>query len=85
VCVGAIQGFLLRFLHNELPWQPDEDLREHYGAVGAAYSEGFAVGFFLCLFLTVAAVGVVAWLDRRREKEEVRIPVGPIGLVKNSK
>lgn len=80
VCWGAIQGFVIRVLHGELPIVTGT--RDHYLAVGKAYSEGFTAGFFLCFFLTLSAIGVTAWLDRRRERLDVKIPVGPVGLVK---
>jgi hypothetical protein len=85
VCLAVIQGFVLRVFHGELPWTSSHGTRDHYLAIGKAYSEGFAAGFFLCFFLTLLAVGISEWLARRKERDDVPIPVGPVGLVKTSK
>ena len=85
VCLVLIQGFVLRILHGDLPWDASRGTREHYLAVGSAYSEGFGAGFFLCFFLILFAVGLMEWLDRRRPDDRQPIPVGPVGLVKSSK
>src|SRR5262245_17329914 len=85
VCIAAIQGFVLRVLHGELPWDQTHGTRDHYLAVGTAYSEGFGAGFFLCFFLILLAVGILELLDRRRRRDDVPIPVGPVGVIKISK
>ena len=85
VCLAFILGFVLRVLHSELPWNGASGTRDHYLAVGSAYSEGFGAGFFLCFFLILFAVGILGFLDRRPEREDQPIPVGPVGLVKSSK
>ena len=85
VCLAVIQGFVLRVLHGDLPWDPTRGTRDHYLAVGSAFSEGFGAGFFLCFFLVLFSVGILEWLDRRREREDTPIPVGPVGIVKISK
>ena len=72
VCVAALVGFVVTMVHNNLPWEPDQSVREHYLAVGRSYSQGFTVGFFLCFSLSVLAISVAAlgrsgparqWLD----------------------
>jgi hypothetical protein len=85
VCLVVILGFFLRVLHGKLPWDGTSGTRDHYLAVGSAYSEGFGAGFFLCFFLILLAVGIVGVLDRHPAREEQPIPVGPVGLVKSSK
>jgi hypothetical protein len=84
-CLAFIQGFVLRVLHGDLPWNRASGARDHYLAVGSAYSEGFGAGFFLCFFLVLFAVGILGWLDRRPAREDQPIPVGPVGLIKSSK
>lgn len=85
VCLAVIQGFVLRVLHGDLPWDQTRGTRDHYLAVGSAYSEGFGAGFFLCFFLILFAVGLMEWMDHRRVRDSEPIPVGPVGLVKNLK
>jgi hypothetical protein len=68
VCLVVLAGFVLTIAHNELPWTPDQSVREHYLAVGDAYSRGFIVGFFLSFFLIVLAVVISAWYDHRRKE-----------------
>ena len=84
VWVGAIGGFLVTVLTNNLTAGP-KDIRQYYVAVGQFYVQGFTVGFFLCFFLILFAVGILGFLDRRPEREDQPIPVGPVGLVKSSK
>ena len=50
---------------------------DHYLAVGQAYSNGFAVGFFLSFFLIILAVAISAWFDRRRGKERAAASTEP--------
>jgi len=66
VCFSLMFGFVLTIMHNELPWDPNQTVRDHYLAVGDSYSRGFAVGFFLCFFLTVVAVSASGLIERRR-------------------
>lgn len=65
VCLIALVGFLSTVNQNNLSWQADQSIREHYLAVGDSYSQGFTVGFFLCFFLTLIAVSVRSLLERR--------------------
>ena len=65
LCLVALVGFLSIMTQNNLPWQADQSIREHYLAVGDSYSQGFTVGFFLCFFLTLIAVSVRSWLEQR--------------------
>ncbi len=65
-CTGAFGVFVLKILFNRLPWRVDQTAREHYLAVGNAYSNGFATGFFFCFFLTLLAVAVAAWVQQKR-------------------
>ena len=67
-CVLAILRFFRKIAGNEFPVQ---DVRDHYLAVGRAYSDGFFVGFFLCFFLVLAAIGVAALLANRRRRAPV--------------
>lgn len=67
-CAAALGMFFLKMLNNGLPWPVDQSAREHYRAVSAAYSGGFATGFFLCFFLMLLAITAAAWFDRRRER-----------------
>jgi hypothetical protein len=61
ICLTAITHFLLTIRYNRLPWSPGQHARDHYLAVGHSYTQGFIVGFFLCLSLAVAAAAVAAW------------------------
>lgn len=67
VCLLALGGFLLKFSRNGIPWRPLLSQRDHYLAVGGAFSRGFATGFFLCFFLMLVAVAVGTWFEQRRE------------------
>jgi len=73
-CVVALCGFVLTVATNRLPWHPGLSVQEHYQEMGRSYSQGFVVGFFLCFFLTLAAVIVSSWWERR--KESAARPVG---------
>lgn len=62
-CTYLLVGFVQIIRHNRLPWDGYALTREHYLAVGEAYSRGFAVGFFLCFCLTVVALIVGTWYE----------------------
>lgn len=72
ICVAALVGFLVTMIHNNLPWEPDQSVREHYLAVGRSYSQGFTVGFFLSFSLSVLAISVAALVDHRRKAPRAR-------------
>ena len=67
-CLAATTWFVVRILRNELGWHPNLPAREHYQAVGTSYSEGFATGFFLCLFLVLMGAALAGWRERRRRR-----------------
>jgi len=67
-CLFALAGFVLTVATNNLPWHPGLTVQEHYQEMGRSYSQGFVVGFFLCFFLTLGAVIVSSWWERRRER-----------------
>jgi hypothetical protein len=67
VCLVALIGFLSTVNGNNLIWQADQSIREHYLAVGDSYSQGFTVGFFLCFFLTLIAVSAKSLLEQRSD------------------
>ena len=71
-CISFVAGFIGAMVNNNLPWHPDQTAREHYQAVGDSYSQGFAVGFFLCFSLALAAVAVGTWLQQRRSERELQ-------------
>jgi hypothetical protein len=66
VCLVGLFGFVAMVATNNLPWHPDWTVQDHYVEIGRSYSQGFIVGFFLCFFLIMGAVSVVAWMDKRR-------------------
>lgn len=70
LCLTALVMFFTTIVDNNLPWHPDQTVREHYVAVGRAFSQGFSVGFFLCFFITVVALVFGAWLRERRESDD---------------
>ena len=72
-CVVVLVGFVLTMATNRLPWHPGLTVQEHYQEMGRSYSQGFAVGFFLCFFLTLAAVIVSSWWERRQEVAAARV------------
>jgi uncharacterized membrane protein YecN with MAPEG domain len=72
-CVVALCGFVLTVATNRLPWHPGLSVQEHYQEMGRSYSQGFAVGFFLCFFLTLAGIIVSSWWERRRERTASRV------------
>jgi hypothetical protein len=61
LCLLSLVTFVMTILNNTVPWRPDQTMREHYLAIGRSYGDGFLVGFFLCFFLVMIAVGI----DRR--------------------
>jgi hypothetical protein len=65
VCLVALIGFVLTVLQNNLPWHQAQSVRDYYQAVGDSYSQGFLVGFFLCFFMTMIAVTISNFFDRR--------------------
>ena len=65
-CASALAIFVWKIFDNRLPWHARQTAREHYIAVGNAYTDGFATGLFLCFFLMVLAAAVVAWFEHRR-------------------
>jgi ABC-type Fe3+ transport system permease subunit len=73
LCMVALVGFVVTIVQNNLPWSPDQSVRDHYLAVGQSYSQGFTVGFFLCFFLILIAVSVAAMVQHRRETSAVRV------------
>jgi hypothetical protein len=62
----ALAGFLFKILNNGLERPAGSTIQAFYRAVGEAYSGGFLHGFSLCFFLTLLAVAVGSWFDRRR-------------------
>jgi len=86
-CVLAVVRFFRRVLTNGLPFHPKLSAREHYQAVGDAYSSGFLAGFFLCFFLVLVILAVSAILTRRRGPRLVQAddwPRRPIAIPKRS-
>ena len=77
VCLVALVGFVLTVLRNHLPWHQAQTVREYYQAVGDSYSQGFTVGFFLCFFMTMIAVTISTFFDRK-EKSTLRAGRSPI-------
>ena len=74
-CSYALIGFLRIIAGNQLPWEGTARFtRDHYLAVGEAYSRGFVVGFFLCFCLAVIAFVIGSWYEKstktRRATEE---------------
>ncbi len=67
----SVATFLSKVEENGLAWHPDQSPQEHYLAVGAAYSQGFGAGFFLCFFLILIAIVAGSW-KRRPEGRSAR-------------
>ena len=64
-CSYLLIGFLRMIADNRLPWEGTAQFtRDHYLAVGEAYSKGFVVGFFLCFCLAVIAFVVGNWYEK---------------------
>ncbi len=68
--LAAVVHFVLTVFHNSIPWHPEA--REFYLALGRSYTEGFAIGFFLCFSLAVAATAVAGILEQRRSRPQRR-------------
>lgn len=73
LCLVAVAGFVTAVATNNLPWHPGLTVQEHYLEVGRSYSQGFVVGFFLCFFLSLGAVVVSSWWERRKSLALVRV------------
>ena len=64
-CLYSLIGFLRIIADNRLVWEGSARFtREHYLAVGEAYSRGFVVGFFLCFCLAVIALIIGNWYEK---------------------
>ncbi len=62
-CLYLLGGFLRIMADNGLPWDGSAP-REHYLAVGEAYSRGFVVGFFFCFCLAIIAFVIGSWYEK---------------------
>lgn len=62
--LAAVAHFVLTVFRNQLPWHTEA--RDYYLAVGRSYTQGFAIGFFLCFSLAVAATALAGILEQRR-------------------
>jgi hypothetical protein len=62
----AVMRFLWIIVDNGLMWTPRLSPRELYLAVGNSYSLGFATGFSLAFFLSLAAIAVGSWTRNDR-------------------
>lgn len=58
LCLLSLVTFVVTILNNTVPWRPNQSIRDHYLAIGRSYGDGFLVGFFLCFFLVMIAVGI---------------------------
>jgi hypothetical protein len=79
----ALGAFLLKIRRNGLIVPTVNVPRAFYKAVGAAYSGGFLTGFALCFFLTLLAVVVSTWVERRRVAAVARTESVRISLAGN--
>jgi len=78
--VLALAAFVVKMRRNGLVLPAAPTKQAFYQSVGDAYSGGFTAGFSLCFFLTLLAVAVGTWFEKRRESaalrtESVRIPL----------
>ena len=69
-CLLGVGGFLWTVFSNNLPWSPGTTARDYYLEIGKTYSQGFIMGFFLCFFLALLAVGLAAWTRQHRSIRE---------------
>ena len=65
-CLLGVGGFVWTVFSNNLPWSPGTTARDYYLEIGKTYSQGFIMGFFLCFFLALLAVGLAAWARQHR-------------------
>lgn len=65
-CLALILSFILRIVHNELPWGEGDGVRQIYQLVGQFYGQGFFAGFFLCFCLIIAAIAINTWVEESR-------------------
>jgi hypothetical protein len=79
--VLALAGFLLKIRRNGLEVPAAPTVQAFYQSVGAAYSGGFVAGFSLCFFLTLLAVAVGTWFEKRREAAAARTESVRMSLV----
>lgn len=80
-CV-ALAGFLLKMRRNGLELPEAVTRQAFYQSVGGAYSGGFVAGFSLCFFLTLLAVAIGTWLEKRdigRIRETKTVPIPLVG------
>jgi hypothetical protein len=83
----ALASFLLKIRSNELELPSTLSAQSFYQSAGTAYTGGFTAGFSLCFFLTLLAVAIGTWFEKRRDAaarrtESVRLPLvekGPRG------
>lgn len=83
VSSAGIVAFVLNIVQNNLPWDTQSTIRDHYLAVGDSFSQGFLTGFFLCFFLSLVAVAVGSWADqlrRRRHASDLRAQAASFDL-----
>ena len=69
-CLMGVGGFVWTVFSNNLPWSPGTTARDYYLEMGKTYSQGFIMGFFLCFFLALLAVGLAAWTRQHRPIRE---------------
>ncbi len=69
--LAAVVNFLLTVSHNRIPWQPEA--RELYLVVGRSYTQGFAIGFFFCFSLAVAASAIAGIVQQRKRNAGLEV------------
>lgn len=79
VTSAGVVAFVLNIVQNNLPWDTQSTIRDHYLAVGDSFSQGFLTGFFLCFFLSLVAVALGSWMDQVRRRRD-RAPQRAMGL-----
>jgi len=77
----ALVGFLLKIRRNGLDIPDGQTAQALYQSVGLAYSGGFMAGFSLCFFLTLLAVAVGTWFEKRRDTAASQTETVRISLV----